>query len=153
MDSGGGSLPGAGAAAAAGGGAAAARALLRDAPDLTVLNVELPDSVGVLAAHDFSRLRAEKLGLHMPGTRGWVVAEAQAWLHDAAADYAAATDKCVALLPPGKADKRRLASFSFAGAALGATLPTIWTSRHLNACEDLCQVICNLFHDLLLGFL
>ena len=50
-------------------------------------------------------------------------------LHDAAADYAAATDKCVALLPPGKADKRRLASFSFAGAALGATLPTIWTSR------------------------
>ena len=49
-------------------------------------NVELPDSIGVLAAHDFSRLRAEKLGLHMPGTRGWGVAEAQAWLHDAAAD-------------------------------------------------------------------
>ena len=51
MDSGGGgSIPGAGAAAAAaGGGAAAARALLHGAPDLNVLNVDPPDSIGVLA--------------------------------------------------------------------------------------------------------
>ena len=71
---------------AAGGGTAAARALLRDASDPKRLAIELPDGIGVLASHDFSSLRAEKLGLHMPGTRGWVVAEAQAWLNDAAAD-------------------------------------------------------------------
>ena len=71
---------------AAGGGTAAARALLRDASDPKRLAIELPDGIGVLASHDFSLLRAEKLGLHMPGTRGWVVAEAQAWLNDAAAD-------------------------------------------------------------------
>ena len=71
---------------AAGGGTAAARALLRDASDPKPFAIELPDGIGVLASHDFRSLRAEKLGLHMPGTRGWVVAEAQAWLNDAAAD-------------------------------------------------------------------
>jgi hypothetical protein len=47
-----------------------------------MLSVELPGDIGVLYARDFTALRAEKLALHMRGTRSWTVAEFESWMKD-----------------------------------------------------------------------